>query len=130
MKADLEAPAPGGSRTPSVCAQHGRAYEFYDQHCKTIICSNCLVLSDEHRGHRCVTLDVAAAESRASLAAELRAASDGVDGARAALDAFCQSEEKRVHEVFEEVRAHASEIECFTAHVCKRFVFDLYLLLL
>ncbi len=120
LKADLEAaPAAaaagenGPAASPSVCAQHGRAYEFYDQHCKTIMCSNCSILSDDHRGHKCVTLDVAAAESRASLdrlesaaralATELKTAGDGVDVARAALDAFCQSEEKRVHEVFEEV---------------------------
>jgi hypothetical protein len=99
---------------PSVCLRHNKAYEFYDQHCRATVCSSC-VIADEHRSHKCVTLDVAAAESRATLgrlevaatalATELKTAGDGVVDAIDALDKFCQSEEKSLNSDFQEVRS-------------------------
>jgi hypothetical protein len=76
LKVDLEAaaaaqaPAAGAAEAAvaaSVCPEHNAALQFCDKHCKAILCPNCVVLGPEHRGHECVTLDVAAADSRASL---------------------------------------------------------------
>ena len=59
------------SRCSAVCPEHVQLMrlfdQFYDKHCKAILCPNCFVLGPDHRGHECVTLDVAAAGSRASL---------------------------------------------------------------
>ena len=108
------------------CPEHNDQYRYFDEDCGHVICRDCFAL--KHNGHKCVSLDKAAAEYRQEMEALVIKASIHIDQFKAA-EARVERMSLNLKKAYKETATQIYSMFKEVRYLCYILIFFLFLFL-